>query len=58
MLGQLLLDAHEAGQIALEDLNSLNGTFVNRVRVYAGKRYALKNGDVIQIGTVQLKVVI
>jgi hypothetical protein len=48
----------EGDLLSLEDLNSLNGTFVNRARLQAGKRYLLKNGDVIQIGTVQLKVVV
>ena len=49
---------HIEGTLTLEDLNSLNGTFVNRARLRSGKRYQLKSGDVIQIGTVQLKVVI
>lgn len=44
--------------LSIEDLNSLNGTFINRARVYPGKKYRLKNGDVIQIGMVQLRVVI
>lgn len=44
--------------LSIEDLNSLNGTFINRSRVHPGKKYLLKNGDVIQIGMVQLRVVI
>lgn len=43
------------GQAVLEDLNSLNGTFVNRVRVHPGQKRVLQVGDVIQIGTVQLR---
>lgn len=43
--------------LSIEDLNSLNGTFVNRTRLHAGRKYNLKDGDVIQIGTVQFKVV-
>ena len=43
-------------QLTIEDLNSSNGTFVNRSRIQAGDKYPLKNGDVIQVGTVQLKV--
>jgi hypothetical protein len=44
------------GAVTLEDLNSLNGTFVNRHRVHPRQVVALKAGDVIQVGTVQLRV--
>ena len=37
----------EQGHLVIEDLNSLNGTFVNNQRV---KRSALKDGDVVLIG--------
>ncbi len=37
----------EAGSLAVEDLNSLNGTFLNDIRV---ERAMVKDGDVIQIG--------
>ncbi|MDB5309266.1 MAG: odhI 1 [Gemmataceae bacterium] len=43
--------------LLIEDLNSLNGTWVNGVRLHAGQQRPLKPNDVIQIGTVQLKVV-
>lgn len=46
----------ESGQLTVEDLNSLNGTFVNRQRVSPGQPRPLKVGDILQIGTVQLKV--
>ncbi len=46
----------ENGSMVVEDLNSSNGTFVNRARVYPGQKQPLKPNDVIQIGTVQLKV--
>jgi hypothetical protein len=42
--------------LEFEDLNSLNGTFVNRNRVPPGQRRALAVNDVIQVGTVQLRV--
>ena len=42
--------------VILEDLNSLNGTFVNRQRVLPGQQRTLQPNDVIQIGTVQLRV--
>ena len=42
--------------VILEDLNSLNGTFVNRQRVFPGQQRVLQAGDVIQVGTVQLRL--
>lgn len=46
----------EDGTLTIEDLNSSNGTFVNRSRIMPGEKRPLKPGDVIQVGTVQLKV--
>lgn len=46
----------EAGVMVLEDLNSLNGTFVNRVRIHPAQQRVLSPGDVVQVGTVQMKV--
>jgi hypothetical protein len=46
----------EDGTLMIEDLNSANGTFVNRTRVYSGQKRQLNVNDVIQIGTVHLKV--
>ena len=46
----------EEGILMLEDLNSSNGTYVNRNRVYSGQKAQLNVNDVIQIGTVHLKV--
>lgn len=48
----------EKGAVSLEDLNSLNGTWLNGVRVHAGQPRAVKPGDVVQIGTVQMKLVL
>lgn len=42
----------------VEDLNSLNGTWLNGARLSAGQKRPLKANDVIQIGTVQLRLVI
>jgi hypothetical protein len=53
---QHALISFEGGQLTIEDLNSLNGTFVNRTRVPPGQRRPLLVNDVIQIGTVQMKV--
>ena len=43
-------------RLVLEDLNSLNGTFVNRIRLTAGSQRGLQLGDVVQFGTVQMRV--
>lgn len=48
----------EDGQITVEDLNSLNGSFVNRTRVYPGQVKELRENDVLQIGTVHMKLLI
>lgn len=42
--------------LSIEDLGSQNGTFVNRARIYPGQLRPLENGDVVQIGTVQMKL--
>ena len=46
----------EPGGHIVYDLNSANGTFVNRARIYPGQKRPLNVNDVIQIGTVQMKV--
>jgi hypothetical protein len=45
------------GQMTIEDLNSMNGTFVNRNRVNPGEKRSLRFDDVVQIGTIQFKVI-
>lgn len=45
------------GKLTVEDLNSLNGTFVNRTRVHPGQVRELNENDVLQVGTVHLRVV-
>ena len=44
------------GKLIIEDLDSSNGTHVNRKRVLPGKKQELKANDIIQVGEVQLKV--
>lgn len=44
--------------ISVEDLNSLNGTWVNGKRIASGQPRVLQPNDVIQVGTVQLKVIV
>jgi hypothetical protein len=46
----------EEDRLVIEDLNSSNGTFVNRIRLHPGQKLALQVNDIIQIGTVQMKV--
>ncbi len=46
----------EDGGLAVEDLVSLNGTFVNRTRLHPGQPRGLQPGDIVQVGTVQLRV--
>jgi hypothetical protein len=48
----------EGDALAIEDLNSANGTYVNRNRIYPGQKRPLAPNDVVQIGNVQLKVVV
>lgn len=44
------------GNLTVEDLNSSNGTFVNRERVYPGQPKQLFVGNTIQIGTVHMRI--
>jgi pSer/pThr/pTyr-binding forkhead associated (FHA) protein len=48
----------EHDQMTIEDLNSSNGTYVNRTRIYPGQKRPLAVNDIIQIGNVQLKVIV
>ena len=48
--------SYEDGGLTIEDLNSSNGTFVNRSKIHPGVKCPLRMNDVIQIGTVQMKV--
>jgi hypothetical protein len=48
----------ENGVLTIEDLNSLNGTFVNRTRVHPGQVRALQGNDIIQVGTVQMRLIV
>lgn len=42
----------EAGQYVLTDLNSTNGTFVNGKRI---TKQALRNGDLVRMGAIEMK---
>ena len=44
------------GSLAIRDLQSPGGTFVNRQRLSPGAPQVLQDGDVIQLGSVQLRL--
>lgn len=46
----------ENGNYLIEDLNSSNGTFVNRQRVVAGNRQRLQHGDEVRLGNILIRV--
>ena len=48
---------YSAKELIVRDLESPGGTFVNRQRLLVGQARALAEGDVIQVGGIQLKVV-
>jgi hypothetical protein len=52
---QAVLEASRGG-LALRDLDSPGGTFVNRQRILPGQAKPLQPGDIIQLGGVQLRV--
>lgn len=47
---------YEANALTVEDTGTANGTYVNRVKLAPSTKQPLKADDVVQIGTVQLKV--
>lgn len=47
---------YEDGKLIIEDLNSTNYTYVNRAKIYPGQKRPLRANDVIQVGTVQMRV--
>src|SRR5437016_4137755 len=57
MAAQQAAIASTPAGLALRDLDSPGGTFVNRQRVLPGQALPLRPGDVIQLGGVQLRVV-
>lgn len=48
--------SHREGQVVLEDLHSLNGTFLNTARLVPDVPYPLKDGDQVQLGKLVLTV--
>ena len=50
------LDVDSATEVAVEDLNSMNGTFVRGERIEAGARIVLQPGEALTIGFTHLMV--
>ncbi len=48
----------EADLLHIEDLHSRNGTFLNRNRLAPGQKCPLQINDVVQIGTIQMRVTV
>ncbi|HSJ55013.1 MAG TPA: FHA domain-containing protein [Anaerolineae bacterium] len=48
--------SRQEGQVFLEDLHSLNGTFLNATRLVPDLPYPLKEGDQVQLGKLVLTV--
>ncbi len=48
----------ENNKLTIEDLNSSNGTFLNRGKIYPGQKLPLKANDMVQIGSIQMKVMV
>lgn len=48
----------DATGVVVEDLKSQNGTFVSRLKLPPGGRRAVQPNEVIQVGTVQLKLIV
>lgn len=48
---------HDDGWAMLEEVGTLNGTFVNDEKIQTGVPHPIKGGDRVRIGLVQLKVV-
>jgi pSer/pThr/pTyr-binding forkhead associated (FHA) protein len=41
----------------IKDLNSMNGTFINKVRVPSNKYMKLAKGDIIRLGKTELTII-
>lgn len=54
---QAVVEPAGDGGIRLKDQESAGGTFINKQRVLAGRWQTLNEGDLIQLGGVQLRVV-
>jgi hypothetical protein len=46
----------DGGGVSIEDLNSSNGTYINRNKIGGGEKKQLRNGDYVQVGAVLFQV--
>ena len=53
---QHALIVSDGSALTVQDLNTRNGTYVNREKLKPGQHLSLVVGDVLQVGGVQLKV--
>lgn len=44
------------GKYVIQDLDSANGTYLNKVKLVPGKTEILKNGDVLRLANLEMKV--
>jgi len=49
---------HDEGYALLEEVGTLNGTFVNDEKIQTGAPFRIQDGDAVRIGLVQMKVVL
>jgi pSer/pThr/pTyr-binding forkhead associated (FHA) protein len=47
----------ESGYAVIEEVGTVNGTFVNDQRIPTGTPVSVKNGDRVKIGLIQLRAV-
>jgi hypothetical protein len=46
------------GEYAIEDLKSINNTLLNGFRLFPGQQYPLHDGDLVQFGTLVVRVLL
>ena len=51
-----IVDVNERGQICIFDNGSKNGTKLNNKKISANKKFAIKNGDTVNVGSVTFTV--
>ena len=49
---------NENGNLEIEDSDSINGTYINRIKINPGKKVPLRNGDELRLGELELEVII
>lgn len=47
---------NDGSKLEVEDLNSMNGTYINEKEITAGEKFPLKNKDMLGLGSCDLEV--